>query len=108
MATDITAITSSNIDDTGVGIRHSFQGLFSEIRPFELDILDASLPAQTASEVDVTVAGAALGDFVFLSGAAVDTAGLLISGYVSAANTVTIIAFNVEGTDANTTLATTA
>ena len=108
MATDITAITASNIDDEGGTGRYQFRQLFDEAIPFECDILDATLPAQTASEVDITVTGAALGDFILLSGAAIDTTGLILSAYVSAANTVTIKAFNCEGTDANTTLATTA
>ena len=108
MATDITAITASNVDDEGVGISHSFRGLFSEARPFEVDILDASVAAQKAAQVDVTVQGAALGDFVLLSGVEIDTTGSIFYASVTAANTVTITSYNTEGADANATLATTA
>jgi len=108
MATDITVITDTNNKDVGAGRAHSFRGLFSDAIPFSATILDASLPAQTASQCDIDVVGAALGDFVLLSGAAVDTTSLILYASVTAANVVTITAFNVEGTDANATLATTA
>jgi hypothetical protein len=104
MATNITAITASAVQDTGVGLVRSFRGLFKEGRPFEATLTDATSPAQGGAQCDVTVAGAALGDFVLLAGPAVDTTGLLIYASVTAANTVTITTFNVEGTDANTTL----
>jgi hypothetical protein len=104
MATNITAITGSADQDQGVGVQHSFRGLFAEMRPFEVTLTDASLAAQVAGQVDVTVLGAALGDFVMLSGPAVDTTGLMFYASVTAADTVTVTSFNVEGTDANTTL----
>ena len=80
----------------------------SVVNPFDViavqvTLTDASLPAQTSSEVNVTINGAALGDFVLVSGG-VDLAGLILTGYVSAANTVTIQAFNTEGSDAVTAL----
>lgn len=103
MATNITAITDTVNQDQGVGIRHSFRGLFDEVRPFTATLTDATLAAQVAGQCDITVAGAALGDFVLVS-PSVDVTGLMIHAYVSAANTVTITTFNVEGSDANTTL----
>jgi hypothetical protein len=108
MATDITAITDSVNKDVGAGRAHSFRGLFSDAIPFSASILDATIPAQGGAQCDIDVVGAALGDFVLLSGPAVDTTGLIFYASVTAANVVTITAFNVEGTDANTTLATTA
>lgn len=105
MATDITAITDSvNVGYTKGG--RQFRDLFDVI-PFTAGVLDASIAADIGSQCDIDVPGAALGDFVLIS-IAVDTTGLLIHGYVSAANVVTVSVFNMEGTDANTTLATTA
>ena len=52
-------------------------------------------------ENDVTVAGAALGDFVLVSCSA-DLAGCSLSAYVSAADTVTIVVDNNTGAAMNT------
>lgn len=101
MATSITAITSASQQTGGQGARQ-FQGLFDCI-PFSVALTDATLPAQTSSQVDLTVTGAALGDFVILA-AEVDLAGGVLSGAVTAANTVTVTLFNTEGTDAITVL----
>lgn len=103
MATTITAITAS-LADPGTQRRAQFQSLFSVI-PFRVAILDATLPAQTSSQVTTTVTGAELGDIVLLA-VAHDQTGLILTGAVSAANTVKITAFNTEGTDANTVLST--
>lgn len=45
----------------------------------------------------VTVTGAALGDFVVAVSVGVDQAGVLLTGYVSAANTVTVDLHNETG-----------
>jgi hypothetical protein len=104
MATNITAITDSVNQDQGSGLAHSFRGLFDEVRPFTATLTDASLAAQVAGQCDIVVAGAALGDVVLLAGPAVDTTGMIFYASVTAASTVTITSFNVESTDANTTL----
>jgi hypothetical protein len=57
----------------------------------------ASIATGTAETTTVTVTGAALGDFVVGVSVGVDAAGLRLTGYVSAANTVTVIARNDTG-----------
>lgn len=101
MATDITVITDSVNKAAVVGGRQ-FQGVFSVI-PFTAALLDTTIPADAAAQADIDVPGAELGDFVMLS-IVFDTTGLLIQGTVTAADVVTVTVFNVEGTDANTTL----
>ena len=99
MATNITALSASATSNGRQGPRQ-FQGLFDAI-PFKVTITDATLAAQVAAQADVTVAGAALGDIVLMA-PNLDQKALLVQGYVSAANTVTITTFNVEGSDADT------
>jgi hypothetical protein len=103
MATNITAITATGLSVGAKGPKQ-FQGLFDVI-PFKVTLEDDTVAAQAAAQVDVTVPGAELGDFVMVA-PAVDVTGTIVSAFVSAANTVTVSTFNVEGTDANTTLAT--
>jgi hypothetical protein len=102
MATNITAITDT-LNVSGREGARQFQALFKVI-PFTANIDDDSLAAQVAGQCDITVTGAALGDIV-LVGVAADLGAQLIQGYVSAANVVTLTTFNVEGTDADTSLA---
>lgn len=103
MATTITAITATSAAAEAKGAKQ-FQGLF-ECIPFVVTLEDDTLPAQQSSQVDVTVTGAALGDFVLI-GAGVDSAGGILVGAVTAANTVTVTLFNTEGSDALTAFAT--
>ena len=102
MATDITVITDTLNVEGSKGPRQ-FQGLF-DIIPFKFSGDDDSLPAQTASQCDIDVAGAELGDFVLVA-CAVDLVNLSLSAWVSAANVVTVQIENVEGTDASTAIA---
>lgn len=60
-----------------------------------IDFASIATGAGATSE-DITVAGAQLGDLVFVS-AAIDTAGLQVFGWVSAANTVKVRAVNNTG-----------
>lgn len=53
--------------------------------------------AGAAGQATVTVTGAALGDIVLGVSASVDLAGLQVTGYVSAANTVTLRLRNDTG-----------
>lgn len=46
---------------------------------------------------NITVGGASVGDIVLVGFAAAPTAGINYQGFVSAANTVTIRAFNITG-----------
>ena len=50
-----------------------------------------------ATATTVTVTGAALGDFVVAVSLGLDAAGLILSGYVSATNTVTVRLQNETG-----------
>ncbi len=102
MATDITVLADT-VNVSGEKGPRQFQGLF-DIIPFKFSADDDSLPAQTASQADVAVPGAELGDFVVVSCVA-DLVNLIAVGFVSAADVVTIQVFNVEGTDASTALA---
>jgi hypothetical protein len=102
MATNITAITDS-VNASAPPSPRQFQGIFKEAIPFTFIATDATLAAQVAGQCDVTVTGAALGDFVLLAPGA-DVAAQTAYAYVSAANVVTITTFNVEGTDADTSL----
>lgn len=101
MATNITAITDT-LNVAGRQGPRQFQAVFDVI-PFTCTLTDASLAAQVAGQCDIAVNGAALGDLV-LWAQAVDQTGIMVDGYVSAANTVTLTTFNVEGSDANTTM----
>jgi hypothetical protein len=105
MATDLVAPTISATEDQGPGIRRSFEGLFSEMRPFNFSLLEDSIAAEVGATADVTVAGAAIGDLVIVA-PGVDITGCQLTAFVSAANTVTVNLYNMEGTDANTTMAT--
>jgi len=99
MATDIEAITSAS-DVRGSKGPRQFQGLFDVI-PFKTVLTDTTMTASKAAEVSFTVTGAELGDFVFVASAASLEGGLL-SAYVVSANTVGVVIYNPEGTDAIT------
>lgn len=57
----------------------------------------ASIADGARESTTVTVTGAALGDFVVAVSVSVDAAGGVLSGYVSAANTVTVDLLNETG-----------
>ena len=103
MATSISAATASLTAKVGAGNPMQFQSLFDVI-PFKVSLLDASLPAG-ASVADITVAGAALGDFVFVT-SAIDSVAIHLVGWVASANTVTVALRSMEEVDALTTFAT--
>ena len=66
-----------------------FRGLFGESIPFKATVDFASSAAGTGSAVDITVPGAALGDFVLVA-PTLDVADAQLEGYVTAADTVTV------------------
>lgn len=104
MATTMTTATNGVIiTNGGVGLRQ-FQELFTVI-PFTFSFEEDSIENATSSSKDITVTGAALGDFV-LVGTTVDLVDVRISAWVQAADTVTVMATNLEEVDASTTLAT--
>lgn len=104
MATSMEALTTGTIGQTSVASPRQFQGLFDVI-PFTVNIEEDSIAAQATSVADVTVPGAALGDFVLVT-PGIDAVSVLFSGWVQAADTVTVAVTNLEVSDANTTLAT--
>ena len=71
-------------------------GLFDLI--IDKSTLDAILCDEEA--LDITVAGAALGDFV-LASLSIDVADLALSGAVTAADTVTLVLSNNTGAGVN-------
>lgn len=103
MATNILTATATNVAPSKNGPRQQFQALFDVI-PFTVTVTEDSVTAQVASQVDITVPGAALGDFVLVA-PKVDAAGLIPYAFVRAADSVTVSVYNVEGTDAITSLA---
>lgn len=73
-----------------------FRDVFKEVIPFSITLTEASIASAATSSGDVTVPGAALGDFVLLS-PEVDAVDTLFAGHVTAANTVTVSVFNLTG-----------
>ncbi|KKL59010.1 hypothetical protein LCGC14_2219610 [marine sediment metagenome] len=78
-----------------------FQDLFVCI-PFTFTFDENSIGSGAASAGDITVTGAALGDFVLIA-PRFDVIDIALSGFVQAADTVTILAQEL-GLGANTTL----
>ena len=74
-----------------------FQGIFSEMWLVKAT-LDAGSLADGAGETDtIAVPGVALGDIVLGVSFGVDVVGITITGYVSAANVVTLRLQNESG-----------
>ena len=69
--------------------REQFQALFKEVYTSASTVNPASIAAGAELGVDVTVTGAALGDFA-LAAIGVDVVDLNVSAQVTAANTVTV------------------
>lgn len=102
MATSISAASATSVSVGSKGPRQ-FQGLFDVI-PFKVTLEDDSLPAG-ASVADITVTGAALGDFVFIA-PPIDAVETLLFGFVQSANTVTVVIRSLQEVDASTVWAT--
>jgi len=102
MATSMETLTTATSVVVGVQGPKQFQGLF-DIIPFTVSLAEASLVASAAGTKDITVTGAALGDFVLISSGQ-DNVSVLVSAFVASANTVTIVCQNLEVSDANTSL----
>lgn len=83
-----------------------FQGMFQDMWKVTCT-LDAGSLADGAGETDtITVPGVALGDIVLGASFSVDEAGLSITGYVSAADTVSLRVQNESGGTVNLASAT--
>jgi hypothetical protein len=99
-----TSMESATVAATSLGVKgpRQFQGLF-DIIPFKCTYLNATTGAEDTSTGDVTVTGAALGDFVLVS-STTDLVDIQMTAFVSAANTVTIMAQNTETADTSDSL----
>jgi len=75
--------------------RFQFQAVFSEVITYQgtLDLANAATGSGTFASSDVTVPGAALGDFVVVS-LGVDTVDAVVVGAVTLADTVTVTLLN--------------
>ena len=98
----LTAITAGTPTVGSKGPKQ-FQGVFDVI-PFKVTLTDATLPAGTSSQVDITVPGVELGDIVLI-GAPVDLSAGILVAQAQAADTVTVTFHNSDDGAANTTLA---
>jgi hypothetical protein len=104
MATTMEAATNGvTIAEGGLQSRQ-FQGLF-KIIPFTFSFEEDSIANLSSSSKDMTVVGAALGDFVLLA-PSIDLVSVNMFGWVASAGVVTIMVQNLEEVDANITLAT--
>lgn len=104
MATTMETATNGVVINSGPLQSRQFQGLFSVI-PFTFSFEEDSIGAEDSSSKDITVTGAALGDFVLIA-PSIDLVSLSMFGWVASADTVTVMVQNLETADANTTLAT--
>lgn len=101
-----TTMETGTVTATTSGVKgpRQFQGLFDVI-PFKFSLSETtSIGAEDSAVGTVTVTGAELGDFAFVTPAAA-AANVQISAYVSAADTVTVYVQNLETADANTAFA---
>jgi len=78
-----------------------FRGLFSNTWLVKATLDAGSLDDGGGETDDVTVPGVALGDMVLTASLGVDLAGLIVTGYVSAANTVKFRIQNESGSTVN-------
>lgn len=93
MAAEATTIASVTY---GPNASKQFQDLFATVIPFKFTATEASIASGAVSAGDITVPGAALGDFVFVA-AKSDITDLVVDAQVTAANTVTITLANNTG-----------
>lgn len=93
--TEATTIASTS---AATSQSRQFQDPFSGAIPFKTTVTEASIATGAAgvSAGDITVTGAALGDFVLFAPKA-DIVDLVVSGQVTAANTVTLTLVNLTG-----------
>lgn len=92
------AAEAATIGTTAVSRSQSqqFRGVFSDAIVFTAVVTEASIASGAVSAGDITVPGAALGDFVMLASKS-DIADLVVTAQVTAANTVTITLANNTG-----------
>lgn len=73
----------------------TFRDVFDKVITYKgaLNLGDAATGSGTFASADVTITGAALGDFVLVS-LGLDTVDTVVAGAVTAANTVTVTVLN--------------
>ena len=91
--TEAATIANTN---AGSSRKRQFQDVFQAVIPFSITLTEASIASAATSSGDVTVAGAALGDFVLVS-SETDPVDAVFVGQVTAANTVTVSVLNLTG-----------
>jgi hypothetical protein len=79
--------------------REQFQGVFDRIWEVRATINADSLADGAGDNDTIAVPGVALGDMVIGISLGVDLAGMTVTGWVSAANTVTVRFQNESGTN---------
>ncbi|KKL89577.1 hypothetical protein LCGC14_1913250 [marine sediment metagenome] len=99
----IEAATNGAVIAEGGLQARQFQGLFS-IVPFTFSFEEDSVASGASSQKDITVVGAALGDFVLIA-PSIDLIDFHMFGFVQSTNTVTVIVTEL-GLGTNTGLAT--
>lgn len=94
---EVTNPGGGTLSGTQIGI-HSFAvGLLATTDTWN----PGSITAGSYEDVDVTVAGAEVNDFVMVSLSSMLTNAMMISGHVSAADTVTVVLFNPTASPVN-------
>lgn len=93
MAAEATTIANTLV---GSEQRRMFQHAFSAVIPFTFTATEATIASGACSAGDVTVTGAALGDFVLVAPEG-DVADLVVNATVTAADTVTLVLSNNTG-----------
>jgi len=93
--TEAATIASTSAASSGA---RQFQDVFAGAIPFKTTVTEASIAtgAGGVSAGNITVVGAALGDFVMFAPKA-DVVDLVVSGQVTAADTVTVTLVNLTG-----------
>jgi hypothetical protein len=84
---------------TGTAVRRQFQSLFSRVIPAKLTVDPAAFVDDESQEINLTVPGAQIGDFVLVA-PGVDITEATVSATVTAANTVTVV-LSMTGGDTN-------
>jgi hypothetical protein len=103
MATTMEAATASAVVLNVSTRPEQFQSLF-EVIQFTFTFDEDSIANLSSSSSDLTIAGAELGDFVLIAPLA-DLVDTHVYAFVQAADTVTVMATNLEEVDASTSLA---
>ena len=94
MATE--AFTTVGTPSIGVTGPRQFQGLFSKVIPFKVNLEEDSVADQAGSNAVFTVAGAALGDFVLMS-PGWDMTNMTFSASVISAGVIELQIHNLTG-----------